>query len=111
MTDHTPAQRPPETTTRWLVTDLVGDQPPIPRGTPKHQTRHPSPPQEYATSASLDFPRFRGHLTAGPSGRPARMSVDAKDAAVFVGVASRGGPAAESSGRPVPRYVGAGTGP
>jgi hypothetical protein len=35
---------------------------------------------------AVDFPRFRGHLTAGPSGRPERMSVDAKDAAVFEGV-------------------------
>jgi hypothetical protein len=34
----------------------------------------------------LEFPRFRGHLTAGLSGRPERMFVDAKDAAVFEGV-------------------------
>jgi hypothetical protein len=37
---------------------------------------------------SLEFPRFRGHLTAEPSGRPGRMSVDAEDSAVFVGVPS-----------------------
>jgi hypothetical protein len=34
----------------------------------------------------LEFPRFRGHLMAVPTGRPERMSVDAKDAAVFEGV-------------------------
>src|SRR4051812_43474416 len=48
----------------------------------------------------LEFPRFRGHLTAGPSGRPGRMSVDAKDAAVFVGVPPGGGSVAEVE-RPV----------
>jgi hypothetical protein len=36
----------------------------------------------------VEFPRFRGHLTAEPSGRPGRMSVDAYTAAVFVGVPS-----------------------
>jgi transposase len=36
----------------------------------------------------LEFPRFRGHLTAESSGWPGRMSVDAKDPAVFVGVPS-----------------------
>src|SRR3954447_2496523 len=37
-------------------------------------------------------PRFRGHLTAGSSGPPVRMSVDAKDTAVLAGVPRRGGP-------------------
>jgi hypothetical protein len=35
---------------------------------------------------ALDFPRFDGHLTAGPSGLAWRMSVDAQDPAVFHGV-------------------------
>jgi hypothetical protein len=35
---------------------------------------------------SLELPRFRGHLMAVPTGRPERMSVDAKDTAVFEGV-------------------------
>ena len=38
------------------------------------------------TAGRLEFPRFRGHLTAGPSGPPVRMSVDAKDTAVLAGV-------------------------
>lgn len=44
-----------------------------------------------AAGHRLDFPRFRGHLMAGPSGRPVRMSVDAKDTVVFVGVPPGGG--------------------
>lgn len=32
------------------------------------------------------FPRFRGHLMAGPTGRPGRMSGDAQAAAVLAGV-------------------------
>ncbi len=36
----------------------------------------------------MEFPRFRGHLTAGPSGLAGRMPVDAEDPAVFVGVPS-----------------------
>ena len=43
----------------------------------------------------LEFPRFRGHLTGGPSGLLERMSVDAKDAAVFEAVPRRGGATAE----------------
>jgi hypothetical protein len=34
----------------------------------------------------VEFPRFCGHLTAGPSGLAERMSVDAKDTAVLAGV-------------------------
>jgi hypothetical protein len=36
--------------------------------------------------AMVDFPRFRGHLMAVPTGRPERMSVDANYASVFAGV-------------------------
>lgn len=34
----------------------------------------------------MEFPRFRGHLKVGLSGVAGRMSVDAKDTAVFTGV-------------------------
>jgi hypothetical protein len=34
----------------------------------------------------VEFPRFDGHLTAGPSSLAWRMSVDAQDPAVFAGV-------------------------
>ena len=43
----------------------------------------------------VEFPRFRGHLTTGPSGPVERMSVDAIDPAVFVGVPPGGGPVAQ----------------
>jgi len=48
-------------------------------------------PAQLAASAvrwlsGLEFPRFRGHLTAGPSGPAWRMSIDAQDRAVFQGV-------------------------
>src|SRR5690349_17720873 len=43
----------------------------------------------------LEFPRFRGHLIAGPSGPAARIDVHAVNAAVFVGVPPGGGPVAE----------------
>jgi hypothetical protein len=36
----------------------------------------------------LEFPRFRGHLMAGPFGLAERMSVDAQDPAVHPGVPS-----------------------
>jgi hypothetical protein len=36
--------------------------------------------------SEMDFPRFDGHLMAGPSGLAWRMSVDAQDPAVFHGV-------------------------
>jgi hypothetical protein len=39
-------------------------------------------------SPDLEFPRFRGHLIAGPSGPAWRISVHAIDPAVFVGVPS-----------------------
>src|SRR4051812_36473587 len=39
-----------------------------------------------AVGNGVEFPRFRGHLMAVLTGRPERMSVDAKDAAVFEGV-------------------------
>jgi hypothetical protein len=39
----------------------------------------------------LEFPRFRGHLTAVPTGAAERMSGRAKDAAVSGGVPSRSG--------------------
>ena len=34
----------------------------------------------------VEFPRFRGHLTAEPSARSGRMCPDAQDTAVFEGV-------------------------
>ncbi len=40
------------------------------------------------STGALEFPRFDGHLTAGPSGLAWRMSVDAQDPAVFAGVPS-----------------------
>ena len=49
--------------------------------------RSPRGPQDNLhSSCSLEFPRFDGHLTAGPSGLAWRMSVDAQDPAVFAGV-------------------------
>jgi transposase InsO family protein len=54
--------------------------------------RHiPTPPYTPRWNG-MEFPRFRGHLTGGPSGLLERMSVDAKDAAVFEGVPRRSGP-------------------
>jgi hypothetical protein len=47
---------------------------------------HPCPVSDLF---GVEFPRFRGHLMAVPTGRPERMSVDAKDAAVFEGVPGR----------------------
>ena len=47
---------------------------------------HTSDEADHCGQNRLEFPRFRGHLTGGPSGLPERMSVDAKDAAVFEGV-------------------------
>ena len=44
------------------------------------------PPPPVHDEDGVEFPRFRGHLTAGPSGLAERMSVDAKDTAVFEGV-------------------------
>ncbi len=44
---------------------------------------------------TLEFPRFRGHLIAGPSGPAGRISVHAVDPAISVGVPPRGGPAAQ----------------
>jgi hypothetical protein len=40
------------------------------------------------STRSMEFPRFDGHLTAGPSGLAWRMSVDAQDVAVFAAVSS-----------------------
>jgi len=54
--------------------------------------------------AWVEFPRFRGHLTVGSSDLAGRMSVDAKDPAVFVGVPPGGGSLAQ-----VERAVGAAT--
>jgi hypothetical protein len=34
-------------------------------------------------SATMEFPRFRGHLIAGPSGPAARIDVHAVNPAVF----------------------------
>ena len=70
---------------------LVGD----PAGTPapivRVQRRHPALVElvddaAYMTLVGLEFPRFRGHLTVGPSGLTERMSIDAQDPAVFAGV-------------------------
>src|SRR4051812_35722914 len=71
------------------------------RDAPAASTRSPSASSAYGPSradgrdTALEFPRFRGHLIAGPSGPAARIGVHAFDAAVFVGVPPRGGPAAE----------------
>ena len=50
---------------------------------------------EAKAQADLEFPRFRGHLMAVPTGAAERMSVDAIDPAVFVGVPPGGGPVAQ----------------
>ena len=58
--------------------------------TPAHFYEH-----FYESQMPLEFPRFCGHLMAVPTGRPERMSVDAIDPAVSVGVPSGGGPVAQ----------------
>ena len=40
----------------------------------------------HTLAPDLEFPRFRGHLTAEPSARSGRMCPDAQDTAVFEGV-------------------------
>jgi hypothetical protein len=40
-------------------------------------------PAQRASGAWVDFPRFRGHLIAGPSGPAARIDVHAVNPAVF----------------------------
>jgi hypothetical protein len=96
---------------RWSTSRPANSQQEAHHDHPAHpfQPPRPQPPRRTRTAAAIaaiaaliatggylatttigpdavDFPRFRGHLTAGPSGRPERMSVDAKDAAVFEGV-------------------------
>ena len=58
---------------------------------------------------TLEFPRFRGHLIAGPSGPAGRISVHAVDPAVSVGVPPRGGPVAQNE-RPLDSTAGQGAG-
>ena len=55
--------------------------------------------------SELEFPRFRGHLTGGPSGLLERMSVDAKDAAVFEEFRPEAVRLLRSSGRPIPQLA------